>query len=183
MQPLVDALVLRCNFLPGLMLVNRADTPARFAKYTWLGAMDAFYRAMWSVRKMLPRLAEADLWSLHYKDKAIQKSHLFDQGAPGKKRPHKRRGTGAQGEVVQTISVIQKCQVWRDVERHGMLRPHKPDFTQLNGLSDYVQSNLSWKELRESKGLRPAGPSGSNRWLITPIFWHLPRLKASYFLG
>ena len=44
-------------------------------------------------------------------------------------------------------SVIQKCQVWRDVERQGMLRRHKPDFTQGNGLSVYVQPNLSWKEL------------------------------------
>ena len=32
------------------------------------------------------------------------KNHLFDQGATGKKRPHKRRGIGAEGEVAQTIS-------------------------------------------------------------------------------
>lgn len=66
---------------------------------------------------------------------------------------------------------VRYGEMWRG---RGCYDPTNLIFSQLNGLSDYVQPNLSWKELSPSKGLRPAGASGSNRWLITPMFWHLP---------
>ena len=120
MQPLVDALVLRCNFLPGLMLVNRADTPARFAKYTWLGG----YGCILSGDVKRAKVAAAASWGWFVKSPLqgqsnTKKSFIWSRSNWKEKTSQKKRhwssGRSCANNICDSeMSGMERCEEARD---------------------------------------------------------------------